>query len=712
MAKNNEPVYAEIDLDVYSLRPGVYQVELRATDPGNENPVAPARGLAAFDLAALQALQDAPQDYGSALAGMVFQDERIRNLYIAAKAAFDRADYAVRIRVAIDDTCSALHAVRWELLCDPVTNRALSCSERVVLSRFISGDNWRVVKLRSKSELNSVIAVAAPKDWAKRSMAEVDKAGETQRAKDALGLPNCLIAAEDDAPLTRSSLIAALRPGIDILYLVCHGMKPKDAEPCLFLQDADGNTERVMASKIAESIQDLPQPPRLVVLASCESALATDAAFEAHPALAPMLAAAGVQAVIAMQGKISMDSVKLAMPVFFKELMLDGMIDRAMAAARGEIRGRSDAWMPALFLRLKSGRIWYEASFTGSEDKLKTWSAITRNIRSGKCIPILGPDLGEHIFGASAEVARRLADRKKLPLDVHAASDLAKVTQYIAMDEKRGGAVDTLRETYARSLALNAGMEVADSDEEFTEPVEMEQFEALLDDAVGRVLQNPDDPYRILADLPVKMYVNASPETLLHRALQSGGKNPERLTCAWRDNPVQPKPAVDPTPDARCVYHVFGTFEEDDSLVLTEDDFFDYLIATSTYKLMPGVVASSLVQSSLLFLGFRLDDWTFRVLFRMIMALEGNDKLRQLTHVGVQVSPDDYSLAEVQRAREYLGKYFVRDFSVRAEPSINVYWGSSADFLRELRDHMPAAPAVKPLVKAAAAPAGAQVWDK
>lgn len=63
----------------------------------------------------------------------------------------------------------------------------------------------------------------------------------------------------------------------------------------------------------------------------------------AQAALAPRLAAAGVPAVLAMQGRISMDTVAAAMPRFFSELIRDGRLDRAMAVARGLVRGRPDA---------------------------------------------------------------------------------------------------------------------------------------------------------------------------------------------------------------------------------------------------------------------------------------------------------------------------------------------------------------------------------
>jgi hypothetical protein len=59
--------------------------------------------------------------------------------------------------------------------------------------------------------------------------------------------------------------------------------------------------------------------------------------------------------VIAMQGFITMATVEKMMPAFFGELLRDGQIDRALAAARGKVRSRADAWMPALYTRLTAG---------------------------------------------------------------------------------------------------------------------------------------------------------------------------------------------------------------------------------------------------------------------------------------------------------------------------------------------------------------------
>ena len=67
-------------------------------------------------------------------------------------------------------------------------------------------------------------------------------------------------------------------------------------------------------------------------------------------ALGPRLAQAGIPAVIAMQGNVTMRTVGTFMPVFFRELQVDGRIDRAVAVARGAVRDWDDWWMPVLFI--------------------------------------------------------------------------------------------------------------------------------------------------------------------------------------------------------------------------------------------------------------------------------------------------------------------------------------------------------------------------
>ena len=151
----------------------------------------------------------------------------------------------------------------------------------------------------------------------------------------------------------------------DILYLVCHGTLSND-EPYLWLEDEDGKAAITPGQDLVTRLHALDQRPRLVVLASCQSA-GSPTQGDALTALGPRLVQAGIPAVLAMQGNISLQTLAGFMPVFFKQIQQEGLVDQAAAVARSAVQDRPDHWMPALFMRLKSGlhlvctRLWERA---------------------------------------------------------------------------------------------------------------------------------------------------------------------------------------------------------------------------------------------------------------------------------------------------------------------------------------------------------------
>lgn len=277
--------YGEIEIGLHRSQPETCDVELRVTDPGTDAELAPARGQSRISLGELARLCDLPDDYGALLAAAVFSDQTIREFWLKNKVSFESRGLLLRLRVLIGPSVPELHGLRWELLCDPETKLPLATSERVLFSRFMLSRDWRVVKLRPKAQLKALIAVAAPSDIVAWKMAEVDYAGEVERACNGL---TGIDATALDKPVTLDRLVEGLRRGADILYLVCHGSLPKGEEPCLYLQNDEGKTEVVLASTLARRIEELPEAPRL--------------------------AEAGVPAVLAMQDRISMETVKRAMP--------------------------------------------------------------------------------------------------------------------------------------------------------------------------------------------------------------------------------------------------------------------------------------------------------------------------------------------------------------------------------------------------------------
>jgi hypothetical protein len=194
------------------------------------------------------------------------------------------------------------------------------------------------------------------------------------------------------------------------------------------------------------------------------------------------------------------------------------------------------------------------------------------------------------------------------------------------------------------------------------------------------------EPFSVLAQLPAPVYITTLPSRLLARALTDAGRKPEVELCRWHEDADWPEsvferePGYRPTPERPLIYHLLGTFDEPESLVLTEDDYFDFLIGvTRNQDLVPNVVRRRLADSALMFVGFGLDEWDFRVVYRSLMRSEGGRRRDEYTHVAVQLDPEEGATVDAGRARRYLESYF-------QSARVSLYWGSTEHFVKELQD--------------------------
>ena len=195
--------------------------------------------------------------------------------YRQAKAAAQSLGITMRVRLFIGPSAARLHGLRWETMRDPDDGSPLLTDEAIVFSRYLSSFDWRPVGLRAKTGLRALAVVAGPTDvadfGAEGQLARVDVAAETERAREGLApLPTQLLVEPGEATLDR--LTDELREGYDILYLVCHGYLTAGDEPILLLEDSAGRGAPLEAIELVERIRDLRRTPRLVVLASCQSA--------------------------------------------------------------------------------------------------------------------------------------------------------------------------------------------------------------------------------------------------------------------------------------------------------------------------------------------------------------------------------------------------------------------------------------------------------
>jgi hypothetical protein len=279
------------------------------------------------------------------------------------------------------------------------------------------------------------------------------------------------------------------------------------------------------------------------------------------------------------------------------------------------------------------------------------------------------------------------------PLSPADQSDLARVTQYIATKTSIKDARGQIRTLLLKSLVQRAEDRGIAIDHNAKPP---EIFGA----AADRASKDEQDPLHILANLGAKIFVTAAADPLFEMVLARSGKAPEPCVPEWRDErrsatAVNPG---EPSAEKPLLYYVYGKTGVEETWLLTEDDFFDYTIRVSEFNLMPPRISEALTGGSLLFLGFPLHDWKFRILLRMILSKRGNANLDQYNHVGVQVNPEEHTFADAVRAMKYLELYF------RKTKNINIYWGSSADFLYELRKQIETLEVEEPvLTKASAA---------
>ncbi|MEM7584997.1 MAG: protein kinase [Acidobacteriota bacterium] len=670
----HEVIYAELVIGLRKLEAQSYEVELRFTHPTSDTELPPARSVIHLDLEQLDALAAQPQSdasYGSALTRSLFTSPEVLRLYTQACAAAQAAALVLRVRLSIEAAAAELWSLHWELLEDPYRSRRLISLENVLFSRFVTSLDHRPIRLRPKMRLNALLAIAAPRAHPAGDSA-FDAAEEIRYAEQALAeIPHEIVGRA--GPLTLETLTEHLRAGIDILYLVAHPVTARYRETALCLQQEDSSEALVSVRDLSAQLTRLERPPRLVILRAGRG----EGAGQALAAVAAQLATTVFGALLAVSGEVSTQFLAQALPVFFRELLKDGQVDRALACAR--VAAPDHPEILILYLRVKRGRIWYQPGFAGRESEISSWRSLTGSVRQQRFVPILGPDVCEHLFGSIRERAQGLAEEYSFPLAPHQSTDLAKVAQYLSVDESPIEARDAVLRQFHRE-ALRRASDLSEEERELS-------LGKLLDVLSDRQLHADaiPTPIRVLVDLAAPLYINAGLDPLLLKALKASGRSPELLATDWHptaeNHPTEPA-SVDPSALEPVVYQPFGIFGRWESLVLTEDDFLDFLIASSTYKLMPRVVASTLTESTLIFLGFPLEDWAFRVLFRMIMNLNAAARLDRHAHVGVQVDPEEYGPRDVERTRSYLTRYF------GATPRIDIYWGSSADFLQELSEQL------------------------
>jgi hypothetical protein len=293
------------------------------------------------------------------------------------------------------------------------------------------------------------------------------------------------------------------------------------------------------------------------------------------------------------------------------------------------------------------------------------WNTLVTKIRSGLCTPFIGAGASYPHLPLAADLAKQLIEAEERetgqPCPLPDRTDLARITQFIAV---------TRNDTSLPKLRI------ADAVKAAAPPAA------------------DDDAHAILAGLQLPIYLTTNYDDYMLRALRRRlGQDAEvkRELARWTEDLRNETPSAfdagySPTRTSPVVFHLHGHADLPLSIVVTEDDYLDFLVSISKdlagtqpdprlRTILPLPVRRAIKTTTLLFVGYGLADLNFRVILRgLVSSLQPSG--RQI-HIAVQ-----YAGSSAPGLLRYLEHYY--EWSLQ----VNILWGTAAEFCAELQRRM------------------------
>jgi hypothetical protein len=273
------------------------------------------------------------------------------------------------------------------------------------------------------------------------------------------------------------------------------------------------------------------------------------------------------------------------------------------------------------------------------------WENLIYDINDKKCIPFIGPGASEKWIQLD-RLAKEWAVKYHYPYPLEDSSQLPRVSQFLAIQEGD----NTTKKMISRELKKPPPI--------FSE----------------------NSVYAVLADLHLPIYITTNYDLLMENALRDKGKEPISGYSLWKE--LRETPSQDlPTSAKPLVFHLLGHIDNPTSMVLTIKDYIDFAIYLSKKgekDTLPHSIRQNLPKSTLLFIGYRLEDLSFLIVFEGFIKLMSSFEMSESIAVQVQMPPNIES-EKKNAIQKYLDKFTGSYFKIR------IYWGDPDAFLEQLR---------------------------
>lgn len=318
----------------------------------------------------------------------------------------------------------------------------------------------------------------------------------------------------------------------------------------------------------------------------------------------------------------------------------------------------------------------------------KVWRNLLTSIWEKKCIPFVGSG----IYTIQSEDGKMLLPSSKTIVEKWKKELLILEHRYPLEDLYELARVYTLEDSYqlarlAQFLELESAGETNPKDmlSDMMKEIDLVDFNSQFKNS---------SPYNILANLDLPIYITTNYDKFLELTIsKSSNKESRSGLCRWNDNLIKYfRPFGDtsileeenqykPSTEKPLVYHILGHIDYPQSMVLTERDYFEYVINLNKNEekdMIPSVIRKELGLSSLLFIGYSLDDINFRVIFQGFLSfLNALPKEFRKLSIAIQVPPVILKGEQI-KMQKYLDQYTGNMFD------LHIYWGSTYDFLKDL----------------------------
>lgn len=220
-----------------------------------------------------------------------------------------------------------------------------------------------------------------------------------------------------------------------------------------------------------------------------------------------------------------------------------------------------------------------------------SWKLLLRRLKKDKAILLVGPEVIMTNYSSEQQLKEQLQGYIQEDLeDILEDEDLERIEYY--------------SEDGFFFLEDDFRLEVAESVQDFYKK------------------QKLSDIYYKLAELPFHLTISLSPDKLLNKAFEELGLPYHFHFYDKTDyNTVLDDKKLDFTPskENRLVYNIFGSIDNENSLILSYDDLFEFIQRIfNNYKLPKTIEETLLSANCFVFVGFNYSKWYLKLLLRLM----------------------------------------------------------------------------------------------